>query len=509
VPEWPRPSSSAPARTSRGALNAAQPGDVILLEAGATFRGNFTLPLKSGGAFITIRSTAPDNQLPPAGVRISPAFAPLLPKIQSPNTAPALKTAPGTHHWRLQFLQFGANQYGFGDIIQLGDGSMAQNQLSQVPYEIDVDRVYIHGDPTVGQKRAIALNARSVTIRNSHISDIKYVGQDSQAIGGWNGPGPYLIENNFLEASAENILIGGADPGIPNLVTEDVIVRRNHIYKPLSWRGQSWQVKNLFELKNARRVLVEHNIFENNWAAAQPGYAILFTPRNQDGRCTWCVVEDVTFQYNVIRNVGGVFNILGYDNLSPSAQTANIVIRHNIASGVTKALGNGWFMLIGEGPRNVVVDHNTIDSDGSTVVYAYGGTATSPRQIAGFQFTNNATRHNTYGVNGANFSYGLSALNAYFPGAIFQGNWLENGPASRYPGGNLFTTNFAAAFADITTRDYRPAAGSLLNGAATDGTAIGAEAGAVMTAVAGVIEGRPQHRLGRPSNVRIVTGGDQ
>ncbi|MFB3852293.1 MAG: hypothetical protein ACE148_00565 [Vicinamibacterales bacterium] len=53
-----------------------------------------------------------------------------------------------------------------------------------------------------------------------------------------------------------------------------------------SWRGAEWQVKNLFELKNALRVTVEANLFENNWQAAQAGYAIVFTPRNQDGGAT-------------------------------------------------------------------------------------------------------------------------------------------------------------------------------------------------------------------------------
>ena len=33
--------------------------------------------------------------------------------------------------------------------------------------------------------------------------------------------------------------------------------------------GDRWVVKNLFELKNARDVVVERNIFENNWASGQ------------------------------------------------------------------------------------------------------------------------------------------------------------------------------------------------------------------------------------------------
>ena len=49
-------------------------------------------------------------------------------------------------------------------------------------------------------------------------------------------------------------------------------------------------MKNLFELKNAQRVLIESNVFEYNWAESQNGFAILFTPRNQGGgrRGPWC-----------------------------------------------------------------------------------------------------------------------------------------------------------------------------------------------------------------------------
>jgi hypothetical protein len=489
----------------QSALNAAQPGDVIMLEAGATFRGNFTLPVKVGATVITIRSSAPDSALPGVGVRITPAFSAMLPKIQSPNTAPALKTAPGTHHWRLQFLEFGPNQYGYGEILQLGDGSSAQNQLSQVPYEIVVDRVYIHGDPAIGQKRGIALNARAVTIRDSYIADIKFVGQDSQAIGGWNGPGPYLIENNYLEASAENVLLGGADPAIPNLVTEDVVFRYNHVSKPMAWRSEGWQVKNLFEIKNARRVLIEYNVFENNWAGAQPGYAILLTPRNQDGGCPWCVVEDVTFQYNIVRNVGGGFNITGYDDLNVSAQTNKILISNNLFYGVTTALGRGWFLLIGNAARDVIVDHNTVDADGTTFVYAHGGSATDPEEMFGVRITNNATLHNTYGINGANFSYGNSAINAYFPGSTIAGNWLAGGPASRYPAGNLFAGTFDDAFYNRAAADYRVAAGSVLAGAALDGTNIGADLNTLLAGTAGVAQGVTLPRPPPPGRLRIIS----
>jgi hypothetical protein len=455
-----------------------------------------------GSEHVTIRSAAPEGPLPAAGVRVTPAHAPLLARIQSPNTVPAIRLAPGAHHWRLRFLELAANQLGAGEILRIGEGGSAQSTLAEVPYAIDVDRVYIHGDPVFGQKRGIALNGRSVTIRNSYISDIKCAGQDSQAIAGWNGPGGYLIENNYLEASGENFLLGGADPAIPNLVAEDVVFRRNYVSKPMAWRSQGWQIKNLFELKSARRVLVEFNVFENNWAQAQAGYAILFTPRNQDGGCPWCVVEDVTFQFNIVRDVGSVFNITGYDSPNVSAQTRHITIRHNLFYGVSTTLGTGWFLLVGDEPRDIVVDHNTIDHDGTAVVYAYGGSATSPKQMHGFRFTNNAQRHNSYGINGANASYGNGTITMYFPDGVVAGNWLSGGAPARYPGGNLFAGEFGAAFANAAADDYRLAPGCALRGAATDGSDIGADVAAVLNGTQGV-EGRSRPPSA-PTNLRIV-----
>ena len=221
----------------QAALNAAQPGDVITLVPGATYTGSFVLPNKGAVSdFITIRSAAPDSQLPGPGIRMTPAYAALLPKIKSATSVSALRTAAAANHYKLLFLEFQANSKGYGDIISLGAGDSSQTQLSQVPYAFVVDRVYVHGDPALGQKRGIALHSGDTTVVNSYVSDCKAIGQDSQAISGYNGPGPYLIENNYLEGATENFLLGGADPTIPNLVTTNVTFRHNYLRKQLTWR---------------------------------------------------------------------------------------------------------------------------------------------------------------------------------------------------------------------------------------------------------------------------------
>src|SRR6476646_12121722 len=111
----------------QAALVNAQPGDTIMLAPGAMYTGNFTLPAKGGSSFITIQTNP--RGLPESGERISPAEAPRLAKLRSPNNLPALQTADGAHHWRIILVEFQSNAGGAGDIVALGNGSASQSTL--------------------------------------------------------------------------------------------------------------------------------------------------------------------------------------------------------------------------------------------------------------------------------------------------------------------------------------------------------------------------------------------
>lgn len=454
------------------ALDRAQPGDTLRLQAGATFIGNFVLPAKHGAAYITVRSSVSDHDAPGPGQRIRPDHAPLLARLRSPNSLPVLQTATGAHHWRLLLLEIGPNATPTGDLIRLGDTSARQTSLEGIAHDLEIDRCYIHGDPHVGQKRGIALNSAATRIVNSHFSDFKLRGQDTQAIAGWNGPGPYVIENNYLEAAGENVMFGGADPGIPGLVPSDIVFRDNHVSKPVSWRRERWQVKNLFELKSAARVLIEHNLFEHNWQAAQAGPAILFKSVNQDGAAPWSVVSNVMFRANVVRHVAAVFNIVGHDSNHPSQQTADISIHHNLFADVDAGRwgGNGVFLLIGHAPRGVHVDHNTVMQSGNAV-------SVHGRPTEGFVFTNNLIRHNAFGIKGDSRPTGRDTLATFFPGAVVTHNAFAEGPEGRYPPGNFFPSAalWVTQFRDYYGGQYELTTTSLYRGAGSDGADLGAD----------------------------------
>ena len=583
-------SSGCPFQGLQAAIDAAAAGDTILLAAGQTFVGPFVLrakPAVSGSLWITIRSDAPDSALPADGVRLVPMGAPrgntrrevlarLVGRGGTLVTTPVITTEPGAHHYALRFLEIdGSANLGYETLIAFGENSTAAP-----PFDLIVDRCYIHGHRWKGQKRGIALNSTRTDILNSYITDIKAIGYDSQAIAGFNGAGPFRIVNNYLEGAGENVMFGGADPAILNLVPADIEIARNHISKPLAWRnsilsapsgvsvtgasggvlpggthyfsvvavmdagdqvavsppspaaalssgssaafvswqpvpgadryriyrgslgGESrfietssaassftysaggeqhgapapatfWTVKNLFELKNAERVRLEGNLIENIWTAGQSGYALVLTPRNQDGRAPWSRVRDVVILNNVVRHAPGVLQVAGFDSPNISQQTLRITVRNNLFEDIGPAWGTGGkVFLLGDGVAGVTIDHNTILHGDTTVVHAYGS-----QPILGFVYTNNIAVHGDYGIMGDNARPGQYTLDLFFPGATVRGNVLAGGSAAAYPAGNAFPTaaQWVASFVDPFGGDYRRLSSSVFAAAGIGGVLPGAE----------------------------------
>jgi hypothetical protein len=473
----------------QAAIDSAQLGDTILLQAGATFSGSFTLRAKNGTGWIVIRSAAPDSSLPPEGTRMTPAFASVLPKIVASGSPAALQTEPGANHYRMMGIEFtvaSGLSINYG-VVTFGDGSSAQNALSQVPTSLILDRVYIHGQPGVDVSRAVALNSGAAAVIDSYLSDIHSTANDTQAIEGWNGPGPFKIVNNYLEGAAENVMFGGgADPAIANLVPSDIEIRGNYVTKPVAWRPMTFVIKNLLELKSARRVLVDGNVFENNWQAAQVGFSILFTVRNQYGAAPWSTVEDVTFTHNIVRHVASGINILGSDDIFTSQQTSRILIKDNVFDDINATTwgGSGRFLQMLRGAANVTIDHNTVFHTGD-VIAADGAPNT------GFTYTSNLAPNNLYGVGGTN-TYGnpILTLTTFFPSAVFRRNVLAGGNPALYPADNFFPLSLATVgFLDLAGGNYKLQATSLYHNAGLDGKDVGADIDAVNAATALSVSG--------------------
>ena len=502
----------------QAALHASQPGDVVELEAGATFTGNFILPRKQGADWIYIRSSS-HALLPKPGTRVFPSHASLMPRIQTPNRAPAITTAAAAHHYRFVGIEVSAKgatrstgPYSDNNVVYL-EAEGGQTSLTQVPTDIVFDRCYVHGTRAGSVRRGIAMNGARMAVVDSYLSDFHEVGADSQAISSWNGPGPFQIVNNYLEGAGENLMFGGADASIPDLVPSDIVIRGNHLFKPLSWKighptyaGTPWSVKNLFELKSARRVLAEGNVLEHNWQHDQNGFAILFTVRNQDGGAPWSTVEDVTFRKNVLRHAGGGFNILAADNNFPSQQTRRILIQDNVLEDVSSVSWGGTGRLFqflsldsrASGILQLTVEHNTGFSNGWI---AYTGDKPIPVHRS-FVFRNNIAPKRTHGFAGGTKSWpapsprltsdGRQTLDTFYIAPVFVGNVLIGSTAADYSGypGNFFpATDAEVGFVDLSRGDYRLGPASPYKKVATDGRDPGAAIEALEAATAGAVSG--------------------
>jgi hypothetical protein len=319
------------------ALNSADPGDTIVLDAGSTYTGNFTLPAKANpnNKWIYMESSRL-SRLPAPGVRIGPSNAPNMAKIVTPNVNPALNPLPGANHYRLVGLEVttasnqGCQPHNNPPVncftyFLFGQPDGGSGHPTQLPDSITFDRVYMHGSSTYDVREGIQGNLTNLAVIDSYISDIHQSTADSQAIAAYFTPGPIKIVDNFLSATTEDVMFGGAGGYNNPYVPSDIEIRRNHFFKPLSWiplttvSPVKWSVKNNLEFKSAQRVLVEGNVLENNWKSAQVGYSVLFTVRtSQSGDIA--VVDDITVENNILTNVDAGFNTLEHDDVCKPPQ---------------------------------------------------------------------------------------------------------------------------------------------------------------------------------------------
>jgi len=490
----------------QSALNRAQPGDVVLLQAGATYEGNFTLPARRcGGGWITVRTDVPDDSLPAEGERITPLFSGRLAKIITPNDRPALKTANPTCEWRLFALEISgvlpatSIQYG---LVSIGDGGdrgsgETQTSIDRVPADVIIDRVYIHGTPTLNTFRCLAINSARSAVVNSWLSECHAKGFDSQAIEGWNGPGPYLIENNLLEGAGENIMFGGADASIRNLTPSDITIRRNHIRKPPEWKGV-WSVKNLFELKHARRVLVESNVFENNWSDGQSGVAIVLKSTNQGGGNPWAQTSDVTFRYNIVRNSPQGLTIAAAPDVVGDKYTVIPATRFRIEQNLFDNIGtyngttNGNMLVLMNNLSDVSVTHNTFAFNYAEGLLAMLETA-PPGSARNIEITDNVvTKARYYVIAHSGIKVGAESMNTFagarwkFARNVVVGVGREY--VSYHPTGNWYPAGMdEVGFVDWRQGDYRLKGRSPYTGRGAHGSNPGADLGRVAQETANVV----------------------
>lgn len=519
-------------------LNNAQCGDTIMLEAGTSFSGPYTFPNKScdDAHWIIVRTSSEDSLLPAQTSRVTPCYAgvsslPGRPALNCTSTRNVLAKlvvnragsgpiifAAGANHYRLIGLEL-TRAAGIGLVEAL-----AAPASGVVTSKIIYDRIWFHGSVHDDTVRGVQIAGSTyVSIINSFFTDFHCVAggpcQDAQAIHGGIGDhpmGPYKIFNNFLEASGENIMLGG---GAASYTPADVEIGHNHFFKPLTWlrgqpgyvggaNGHPFVVKNLLELKNAQRVLAEGNVMEYTWGGfSQAGFAILLTPKNPYNTCPKCLVTDITIRYSKISHMGSglqLANVLddsGHGALDGERYSFHDLIMDDINPVKYVGSGHGAEIMTVRGTALLkYVSINHITSFAPVGALMIGNTSST--KIPSLIFSNNLITAGAYPVwstgggtaNCAFYDEPITTFTACFDPYSFSHNAVvaspSSYPASRWPSDNLFpATVNAVQFVNYNGGnggDYQLLASSPYKNAATDGKDVGADVNAINTATTGV-----------------------
>jgi hypothetical protein len=480
------------------ALNSAQCGSTIELQAGATFTGSFNFPANNcdSNHWIIVRTSSPDSALPAEGQRLTPCYAGVgsLPgrpqySCSNPQNVLAKLVVPAGIDEGPVLFQSGANHYRLiGLELTRTTGTkgapalMVVSQKGTASY-IVLDRSWLHGTTQDETRNGFDLmGTNNVAIVDSYFSDFHCTSRsgtctDSHAVSGGTGSnqdGPYEIRDNFLEASGEAIMFGG---GAATTTPTDITIHYNHFFKPWQWMtgnspfqggsgGNPFIVKNHLELKNAIRVLAENNLMENNWGGfTQTGFGILLGPKNQhtpkgENVCPICAVTDVTVRYTHIAHGGG--GIIMSTSLSGDGEggaaakegtrwSIHDVVMDDISA---KYVGLGALFIVANGwPKNplntVTINHVTGFPDAVAGLVILGDRVTNPAMY-GFVFTNSLVTSGKFPVwnmGGGHASCAISnvpatSLKTCFTTFSFTNNALvavpSRYPPSSFPTGNMF-----------------------------------------------------------------------
>jgi hypothetical protein len=485
------------------AIDSSRCGDTLKLQAGATFRGLFRLPAKAcdDSHWIILRTSAPDGSLPPEGTRITPCYAGVaglpgrpdlhcasvrnvMAKIEfdaKSDNGPILLSA-GANHYRFIGLEITRAKPGVHMRHLVQPEGTAQNLI--------FDRLWLHGTAQDETKGGVHLSGTTyVAVVDSYFSDFHCIAMrgsctDAQAVNGGGGDapgGPYKIVNNFLEASGENIMFGGA-PG--STTPADLEIRRNHLFKPISWKpgrpdfvgsagNDPFIVKNHFELKNAQRVLFEGNVLENVWGGfTQTGFSILLTPVNQSNVCPLCRVTDVTISYYKIIHCASVLqlaNALNKFGTSASAgerYSIHDLVVDDIDGEAYKGFGNFLTIVsIAQPIKDVLIDHVTAFPPKALITILNGADRS---KLGNFKVTNNVFtagvrqiasagggRNNCASVPG---NHPADLWNSCFANSAFSHNMIIDGKGA-WPPDNVLVDARAAGIPDsrpVNASQYRP-----------------------------------------------------
>jgi hypothetical protein len=465
------------------ALDAAKSGDELILAAGASYVGNFTWTRCLAGHVIV---TGPKG--PGEGVRVTPtiAAASQYPRLISTTVSPVILARNGGCRLRLSRLEITATAPNsrvshLEGLVRLGDG---ETTLEAQPSEITLDRVWIHGTPTTSMKNGAIFNGRSLALIDSWIDQVRWKGIESHCVVAWAGAGPMKLVNDHFDCASIGVLLGGAARAIAGVAPSDIEVRGNHFVKDSAYKG--YVAKNLFEVKDGQRVLLEGNVIERSWFEAQSAMAINLQSLT-DEKNSAVQASDITVRWNRVSQAGQCFTMSARGYNGVASPMRKVLLEQNLCTEIGVDSMNRVLLLTAD-LQDVQFRHNTFirlaTPRKGSVIYVQKGSGPSASRV---DFLDNLIGPGLeYGCLFGEGKSGSDALRKYAKQWSFVGNgcWDSHPGAAAFPAGN----SFVATQADVKFNpDWSLSSQSPFKGKASDGKDPGVDVAELQRRLAGVV----------------------
>jgi uncharacterized protein (TIGR03437 family) len=325
------------------------------------------------------------------------------------------------------------------------------------PDNIIIDRCVFDQDYSFVIRRLIGVHARRTTIMNSYLDGARELNSDTQSISAVQGPGPLTIQNSHIGGATENLIFGGDGPAFEEAVfaadirfnyfpkveermrfrpwRAGMVVFQGRIIRPMSlqsgltyqaqnsgvtgnveplwpagqgetvgdngiiWRriGQNNSrtvTKNNLEIKSARNVTIQHNVFERHWFDTDQNNNIVFKLSNcveKTSNCQ-CVPE-----YSGTVNVNG--RVVTSADGRPLPNLHQPTARNNVSPFVIKIGQTDYQIESFEAGDDFRI---TLRSDAGSqfgVAYTYGQTGCRAAWDKDIIFRNNIVRSGAVGLS--------------------------------------------------------------------------------------------------------------
>lgn len=400
------------------AIVAAKCGDKILLEAGATFTGNFNLGPKPACTgtdtdYITITSSDPTStppnitNYPHSDTPTTTAAAARMPKVVTPNSYPVFWLNSGAKYWRIKGLDI-TSVRGARAIRLIGFGEVMPGDRSLYPDRIIIEQNWIHPPEEDGTPLTTANMYRSVDngiyfegtntlIQQNDIGG--FVGRYADSNSPMTTAGILIttwadnvvIQNNYIRAWTYGFFFGGGSKGFAT-VTATVMNCTTTSCQFSSTNGITvGKAIAVMVYKAVDSIGIEREWWGQGFVSSISGSTVTVSKpwchSNNDPNGNACLPFG-SANLRTFPTDGATARIEGL-------QPQNITVRRNYISKrpewktlLGQSGGKGYFEL--KACHNCVVDGNIFDhGTGSTITVRNQGGADPYNDLDGLRYTNN------------------------------------------------------------------------------------------------------------------------